>query len=149
MAELIVHNPPRAALKASGYIGSPEGDIELTENDKTYNVADFATATTRIPKPPEPTGTKEIIETVLIHPAPRLCVSVRSSHRPRQSSAQNAIKCFGCYAPVCFLARCSASTQSTPHFIGASLKRGQTAFLMMQPGLLDTVFPQNTVGEKQ
>ena len=62
MAELIVHNPPRAALKASGYIGSPEGDIELTENDKTYNVADFATATTRIPKPPEPTGTKEIIE---------------------------------------------------------------------------------------
>ena len=29
MAELIVHNPPRAALKASGYIGSPEGDIEL------------------------------------------------------------------------------------------------------------------------
>lgn len=62
MAELIVHNPPRAALKASGYIGSPEGDIELTENDTTYNVADFATATTRIPKPPEPTGTKEIIE---------------------------------------------------------------------------------------
>lgn len=50
MAELIVHNPPRAALKASGYIGSPEGDIELTENDKTYNVSSFASATVKIPE---------------------------------------------------------------------------------------------------
>ncbi|WP_405347491.1 hypothetical protein [Ruminococcus sp.] len=50
MAELIVHNPPRAALKASGYIGSPEGDIELTENDTTYNVASFASATVKIPE---------------------------------------------------------------------------------------------------
>lgn len=50
MAELIVHNPPRAALKASGYIGSPEGDIELTENDKTYNVTSFASATVKIPE---------------------------------------------------------------------------------------------------
>lgn len=50
MAELIVHNPPRAALKASGYIGSPEGDIELMENDKTYNVTSFASATVKIPE---------------------------------------------------------------------------------------------------
>lgn len=50
MAELIVHNPPRAVLKASGYIGSPEGDIELTENDKTYNVTSFASATVKIPE---------------------------------------------------------------------------------------------------
>jgi len=56
---LIVHNPPTVKLKASGYTGTPTGDIELTENNRTYNVSSFATATTNIP---EPSGTKDIVE---------------------------------------------------------------------------------------
>lgn len=51
MAKLIVHNPPTVKLKASGYTGTPTGDIELTENNRTYNVSPFATATTAIPEP--------------------------------------------------------------------------------------------------
>lgn len=50
MAQLIVHNPPTVKLKASGYTGTPTGDIELTENNKTYDVSSYATATTAIPE---------------------------------------------------------------------------------------------------
>lgn len=49
MAKLIVHNPPTVKLKASGYTGTPTGDIELTENNRTYNVSSFATATVKVP----------------------------------------------------------------------------------------------------
>ena len=58
MAELIVHNPPRATLKASGYIGSPEGDIALTENDnawivgKVTEITNVAEIVSRIKKNP-------------------------------------------------------------------------------------------------
>ena len=50
MAKLIVHNPPTVKLKASGYQGTPEGNVDLTENNRTYNVSPFATATTAIPE---------------------------------------------------------------------------------------------------
>lgn len=50
MAQLIVHNPPTVKLKASGYQGTPEGNVDLTENNRTYNVSPFATATTAIPE---------------------------------------------------------------------------------------------------
>lgn len=50
MIKLKVHNPPKIKLKTSGYIGQPEGNIDLTENNTQYNVAAFATATTAIPE---------------------------------------------------------------------------------------------------
>lgn len=50
MAQLIVHNPPTVKLKASGYQGTPEGNVDLTENNRTYNVSPFAMATTAIPE---------------------------------------------------------------------------------------------------
>lgn len=59
MAKLIVRNPQRAKLKTTGFIGQPEGDIILSENNKTTNVSSFATATVRVP---EPTGTRLITE---------------------------------------------------------------------------------------
>lgn len=43
MAKLIVHNPPRAKLKSSGYIGDPTGTIQITENG-TFNVKPYAEA---------------------------------------------------------------------------------------------------------
>ena len=64
MAQLIVHNPPTVKLKASGYTGTPTGDIELTENNRTYNVSSFATATTAIPEE-EKTVTPSTIKQVI------------------------------------------------------------------------------------
>lgn len=64
MAKLIVHNPPTVELKASGYTGTPTGDIELTENNRTYNVSPFATATTAIPEE-EKTVTPSTAEQVI------------------------------------------------------------------------------------
>ena len=48
MAKLIAHNPPRVKLKASGFIGSPTGETEITENG-TYNVKPYATAKVKVP----------------------------------------------------------------------------------------------------
>lgn len=59
MAKLIVRTPQRAKLKTTGFIGQPEGDIILSENNKTTNVSSFATATVRVQ---EPTGTLLITE---------------------------------------------------------------------------------------
>lgn len=50
MIKLKVHNPPKIKLKTSGYMGQPEGNIDLPENNTQYNVAAFATATTAIPE---------------------------------------------------------------------------------------------------
>ena len=48
--------------------------------------------------PPSGTAPKQfLLQEPLIHSAPCLCVSTLSS-RPRQSSAQNAMERFGCYA---------------------------------------------------
>ena len=51
MAELIAHTPQHAFLETSGYIGEPTGEIVLTENHRTYNVKEYAEATTNIPDP--------------------------------------------------------------------------------------------------
>lgn len=59
MAKLIVRSPQKAKLKTTGFISQPEGDITLSENNKTTNVSSFATATVRVP---EPTGTLLITE---------------------------------------------------------------------------------------
>jgi hypothetical protein len=59
MAKLKAHNPPTAKLISSGYVGTPTGDILLTENNTTTNVSQYETATVRVP---EPTGTIEITE---------------------------------------------------------------------------------------
>lgn len=59
MAKLIARNPQKVKLKTTGFIGQPEGDIVLFENNKTTNVSSFATATVRVP---EPTGTLLITE---------------------------------------------------------------------------------------
>lgn len=51
MARLRVLGSPSAKLRTGGYKGEPSGKIELTENHKTYNVADYAEAETNIPDP--------------------------------------------------------------------------------------------------
>lgn len=50
MARVIVHEPKKVTVRIAGYTGTPTGDIELTENNRTYNVSPFATATTAIPE---------------------------------------------------------------------------------------------------
>lgn len=51
MARLRVLDSLSAKLRTGGYKGEPSGTIELTENHKTYNVADYAEAETNIPDP--------------------------------------------------------------------------------------------------
>ena len=51
MARIKAHNPQRAKLKASGYMGEPTGEIELTENHRAYNVKAYATANVNVPDP--------------------------------------------------------------------------------------------------
>ena len=43
MAKLIVHTPPTAKLKTSGYKGEPTGTIQITKNG-TFNVKTYAEA---------------------------------------------------------------------------------------------------------
>ena len=50
MARVIVHEPKKVTVRIAGYTGTPTGDIELPENNRTYNVSPFATATTAIPE---------------------------------------------------------------------------------------------------
>ena len=50
MAKLIAHNPQKAKLKSSGYIGEPTGTIEITENGE-FNVKPFAVADVQVPQP--------------------------------------------------------------------------------------------------
>lgn len=49
MAELIVEPIQTAELESSGYIGQPEGNIDLTENNVQVNVAPYKYATPKIP----------------------------------------------------------------------------------------------------
>lgn len=50
MAKLIVHTPPTAKLKSSGYMGEPTGTIQITENG-TFNVKPYAEAEVEVPQP--------------------------------------------------------------------------------------------------
>lgn len=49
MAELIVEPIQTAELESSGYVGQPEGNIDLTENNVQVNVAPYKYATPKIP----------------------------------------------------------------------------------------------------
>ena len=49
--KVTVKNPPKVQVKISGYTGEPTGEIELTENHKTYYVKPYAEAVTNIPDP--------------------------------------------------------------------------------------------------
>lgn len=51
MAELIVEPIQTAELESSGYIGQPEGNIDLTENNVQVDVTPYKYATPKIPDP--------------------------------------------------------------------------------------------------
>lgn len=51
MAELIAQEVQTAELVSSGYVGQPEGNIDLTENNTQYDVTSYKYATTKVPEP--------------------------------------------------------------------------------------------------